>query len=388
MSLNISLNLISVINLLGIAQAIFFSAYLFQLNKTESKAHIFLALFLSAYALVQLNDVLEASNLFMVYPHLNSTFPILVFALGPLIYFYVKSLTVKNFKFKLKHLLHFTPLLLLILILIPYFNLSAGEKVKIIINETKHPDQDNTVSYIGIIQIMIYLVLSIKIIIGYSKDIKNHFSFTEKINLNWVLNLIVSLAIIWMLWFLDTRYPTNFLKYMEAGMFTFFIYFLGFKGIKQPEIFKKTAEPDNNILETESIIPSKKYEKTGISTEVIETAIARLTQFMETEKVYKNSQLTLSDLAVLTELPNHHLSQILNENLKLNFYDYVNKYRVEEVKRDLLNPQKNNFTILALALDAGFNSKASFNKAFKKHTGLSPSEFKYQHQNLSSALEK
>ncbi|MEO5911253.1 MAG: helix-turn-helix domain-containing protein [Pelobium sp.] len=266
--------------------------------------------------------------------------------------------------------------------------MSASEKVKIIITETKHPDQDNIVSYMGIIQIMIYLVLSIKIIIGYSKDIKNYFSFTEKINLNWLLNLVVALVIIWLLWFLDTRYPTNYLKYMEAGMFTFFIYFLGFKGVKQPEIFKKATRPDNNILETESIIPSKKYEKTRIFTQTIDTAIIRLTQLMETEKVYKNSQLTLPDLAVLTELPNHHLSQILNENLKLNFYDYVNKYRVEEVKCNLLNPQKNNFTILALALDAGFNSKASFNKAFKKHTGISPSEFKSQHQNPSAVLGK
>lgn len=94
---------------------------------------------------------------------------------------------------------------------------------------------------------------------------------------------------------------------------------------------------------------------------------------METEKPYTNPKLTLSDLAASLNISVNHLSQIINQNEKMNFHDFVNKYRVEEF---IKNASANrNFSILAHALDAGFNSKSSFNNVFKKHKGITPSNY-------------
>jgi AraC-like DNA-binding protein len=104
----------------------------------------------------------------------------------------------------------------------------------------------------------------------------------------------------------------------------------------------------------------------------------RLKELMEHEKRYRQSGLTLKDLADALSISAHQLSQVLNQHLETNFYDFVNRYRVEEVKAELANPHKKHLTILALALDAGFDSKTTFNAVFKKHTGLTPSAYKKQ----------
>ena len=97
---------------------------------------------------------------------------------------------------------------------------------------------------------------------------------------------------------------------------------------------------------------------------------------MESEKPHLDSDLTLPKLADHLQIPPHHLSQIINESLKQNFFDFVNGYRVEEAKQLLLDPEKSSFTVLAIAEEAGFNSKTVFNTAFKKGTGKTPSAFR------------
>ena len=102
---------------------------------------------------------------------------------------------------------------------------------------------------------------------------------------------------------------------------------------------------------------------------------SRLTQLMETEKIYTESELSLSELANrLNTLPNY-LSQVINDKEGKNFYDYINMLRIEEFKTLVSRPENRKYTLLSLSYDCGFNSKSSFNKNFKKVTGLSPSEY-------------
>ena len=99
---------------------------------------------------------------------------------------------------------------------------------------------------------------------------------------------------------------------------------------------------------------------------------------MQKERPYLESELTLPKLADLLQVPPHHLSQVINESLGQNFFDFVNAHRVEEAQRLLRDPERSAYTVLAIAEEAGFNSKTAFNTAFKKVTGKTPTEFRQQ----------
>ncbi len=131
---------------------------------------------------------------------------------------------------------------------------------------------------------------------------------------------------------------------------------------------------------------SKKYRTSTLSEEEREKYMEQILDFMETEKPYLDSELTLGKLADELTMAPYHLSEVLNEALGKSFYDFINIYRVEAVKQYMADPKTSNLTLLGIAFDAGFNSKTAFNRAFKKATGLSPS--KYRQKQIQEELSK
>jgi AraC-like DNA-binding protein len=120
----------------------------------------------------------------------------------------------------------------------------------------------------------------------------------------------------------------------------------------------------------------EKYLKSGLNSDTANRIKTKLLNVMEREAPYTDSTLTLNSLARILEVSPHNLSEVINLHLKQNFFDFINNYRLQKVKKDLSDPQKSNLTFLAIAFEAGFNSKSSFNLIFKKHTGLTPSQYK------------
>jgi AraC-like DNA-binding protein len=145
---------------------------------------------------------------------------------------------------------------------------------------------------------------------------------------------------------------------------TAFVYALAYIGLRKPEAL--TGAPP----------PARKYEKSNLTLERSDRYVEKLLHFMETEKPYTDSELTLQKLAGKLSIPARHLSRIINERLKQNFADFVNSYRVEEAKRRLADLSQRHYSVLAIAEEVGFNSKSSFNLVFKKHTNMTPSQFR------------
>ena len=121
-------------------------------------------------------------------------------------------------------------------------------------------------------------------------------------------------------------------------------------------------------------------EKGKLTEEKILSIAQLVIAAMDKDKLYRDSDLTLQDLAEKLHAPAHQISQAIKDGLKKNFYDVINGYRVEEAKRLLLDPKNRSFTILSVAFEAGFNSTTTFNTVFKKFTGLTPSEFRQRQE--------
>ncbi|HEX9934680.1 MAG TPA: helix-turn-helix domain-containing protein, partial [bacterium] len=122
--------------------------------------------------------------------------------------------------------------------------------------------------------------------------------------------------------------------------------------------------------------PSGKYDKSGLSQDKAEMIHKALLSLMDKKQPYTDPDLTLGGLAGYLGVSPHNLSEVINTGIGSNFFDFISRYRVDRVRRDLSNPDKKNLKLLAIAFEAGFNSKSSFNSVFKKFTNTTPSRFR------------
>ena len=303
----------------------------------------------------------------------NLIFP---FLHGPLLFLYIISLTKKQ-KLTLKVILyHFILPLLVLLMYSNFFVLSTKEKIQVFEMEGQGYEtiiflSDIFLTFSGIF----YFIYNFKLLNEHRKNISSQFSYDKKVNLNWLRILIYMMGIIWFLIIFKQS------DYWIFGMSTFYVVCLGYFGIKQMDIFsnsnlkisKKTTESEFELVVTDS--PVKKYAKSGLNDKFADVIHQNLNQVMKQQKLFKEPELTLDELSKTLEVPSNYLSQVINEKEGINFYDYINALRIEEFKRIVVLKQNKNFTIISLAYECGFNSKTSFNRVFKKSTGLTPSQF-------------
>ena len=229
-------------------------------------------------------------------------------------------------------------------------------------------------SALVITQFLIYLVLTIVMLVRYSSALKTQATPTERSILFQVRFLVVSFLGLWVLglirYGIDLRYsdPDHLRQtvWILPLAVTSIFYALAYFGLRKPEV----------LSGPEQVQRWKKYERSTLTPERSQKYLRRLEQAMEIEKVFTDGDLTLQKLAAKLSIPAQHLSQVVNEQLNQNILDYINTHRVQEAKRRLLDPARKHLSILAIAEEVGFNSKSSFNSVFKKHTNITPSEFR------------
>ncbi len=168
---------------------------------------------------------------------------------------------------------------------------------------------------------------------------------------------------------LDFEFSFN-INYIISLLVISFVCFIGFFGIRQRDVLASDLSLRSSILDS-SFAPS--YSKSGLKEEVAIEAHKKLIDFMNSQKPYLDPKLTLGGLSDMMKLSPNHLSQIINQYEKMNFRDFVNKYRVIEF--EMRAKQNSGYSIIALAFDAGFNSKSSFNISYKKFRDITPSEY-------------
>ncbi|MBN2040353.1 MAG: AraC family transcriptional regulator [Spirochaetes bacterium] len=292
---------------------------------------------------------------------------------SPLIFFYTTALTDPEVKFRAGHFICFVPFILLIAgyILNHYMLADTGLDKKEQTALTGSFAQSMT--YLIIFVMMSFLILSFLKIKQYRKNIRNFFSSLHSVNLRWLQGIIIIYAVILIFsiiaQFLDNGYYT---WGMMCILLSFFVYFMGYMGLKQPEIFSGITL---SLMDRWSI-DRKKYGKSTLTDERSNDILKRLIDLMENEKLYLDNELKLPALASRLEVSPHHLSQIINEKLNKNFFDFINRYRVEESKKMLTSEEYSHLNILAIGLEAGFNSNTTFISAFKRFEKVTPSGYR------------
>ena len=363
-----SLNPVIILCLLGVGQALLLALVLLTVRRGNLTANRLLAALVVTISVLVSATILFSTRYFLIYPHLTRLNHPFDFLGGPLLFLYVRAL-ITNAKINRKDLLHFLPAVLVTIFLIPYYlqtreykilNLSATDWYK-----ARLP--------IAITQFLIYLVLIVMMLVRHSSNLKKQPGPYEKAVLIQIRFLVISFTALWVVAILRYVFDLQFPQYRQQTVLilplgaTVIVYVLAYLGLRNSELLTGRQEEPAAV---------KKYEKSTLTPERAERYLQRLRHAMEADKLYTDGNLTLQKLATKLSIPAQHLSQVVNEHLQQNILEFINTHRVEEAKRRLLDPEKKHLSILAIAEEVGFNSKSSFNAVFKKHTRLTPSEFR------------
>ncbi len=357
------LDWISLFIVSGSAVGFFLALVLFNIRRPPGLSHRLLGGFVAAYAFLNTGTFLSHSGIAARHPHLIAVFMPAVMLVGPLLYLYVRSLTVPGFRLKKAHAFHLLPFLVTEAIFISLFTFpnapwQAGLGPGII----------KAFLWLRIPVLLGYLAFSGVALLAYARRLRENFSALERISLDWLRLLVAAygLGFVAAVILAQADVPDSILHIAE----TIIILVIGFKGMTQPEIFSPGLPGAGR---TSSAV---KYERSALTKEQADRAEKLLVAVMENDKLYLKEDLSLADLSEKIGLATSYVSQVINERLKRNFYDFVNGYRVEEAQRLLQDPRRNSQKILAVALDSGFASKAAFNRVFKRHLGLTPTEYR------------
>lgn len=372
-------NIFVVLNFLGALQALLLACALVSIKRGNRTANLILAAFAANVSVLIAWAALNSSGAVYSFPHLLRINHPFDFAVAPLLYLYVRALTQDAPELKKRDLLHFIPFLLCVLYLAPYYFQSGEYKISQL-NSRPGALWYYVRSGLALLNAIVYLSLSGLLIVRYLRRVKESKTGLERASLFQVKFLVIAFLSLWVVavfrYLFDVRYPQYMLYTNLILPFggTITIYTLAYLGFRQPETFAGTDTPAHAAVD--ELPPAKKYEKSTLTGERSEVYLKKLLAAMETEKPYTDGDLTLAKLAAKLSVSPHHLSQVINERLGQNFFDFVNKYRVEEAKRKLFDPARKHYSLLAIAEEVGFNSKSAFNTAFKKQTSMTPSEFR------------
>jgi AraC-like DNA-binding protein len=363
----------TVINILiyaGIVQG-FYMAILLNNNKKQNSANIYLAVLLVMMSISIAHSEFVISEL---HKDFNNPYkikePFLMLVI-PLIWLYVRKLGSPKFRFTIHTIRHFLPFLIFMSIYFPAYLMGTTSAIAKFLHN--HALIFNILIWaVLLVQYTIYLIQIIRSTHTYQEKAEEELSNIEKADLSWIKAFLITFVIIFILlavMFAGAihNFNVDWLNKVVSVVFSLATFVLGFKGIFQQSIFSNHADPEVQEA-TESRITKTRT--------VDEQMKKVLLDFMEKKKPYQDPELTLTTLAFQMNLSRNQLSEIINSSIGCNFYDFINKYRVEEVKQQLMLSKSENFTLLAIAFDAGFPSKSTFNTIFKKFTGLTPSEYK------------
>lgn len=304
-----------------------------------------------------------------------------VLLIGPVIFFYTKSLLNSTFKISKKEYYHFIPALIYLV-----YSLIVFITDKLILDEFyfyadgRDKDMANWYQIAGIISMVYYLIASLKFYKNYKKLVFDKVSFADSILFEWIPNFLIaflSIVVLRVLLFLLNpewgNFGNQFWHYIAFSIVVLYVSVNGYANAVKMSFLNDVNSESINVYQESDEDYKTKQDNTNL--EEIEFWKDKILHLVENEKVFKNPTLTLSDLSKLLNTNTKNISKSINSGFDMNFNDFINHYRIEAVKEKLHKKKHKTSTLLGIAFDCGFNSKATFNRAFKKSIDLSPKDY-------------
>jgi AraC-like DNA-binding protein len=397
-------DLVATVVLLGVLQGAVLAPVLWA-RRANRLANRILAALVAVVALMLLLGDLEGRWGFQGHPNLLGLTSPLPFLFGPLLYLYAIALTRPLVRFDPRWLVHGLPFAGDVLFMAQVFYLKGGdEKVALAraTNAGNAPMSLHIVLALEITQALVYLFLTWRALERYGAKMRGFYSDLARIDLRWLKALVLAHVGVWSVVLLKTALGWAGIGGSGLGAVvwlgaSFVVFLTGYVSLWQPELVQKAsaakvaeedtpkaADPLVTADPAEAVAPAvpapepsvPKYQRNRLEDTEAREVATKLEALMAREELYRDTGLTLPTLADALGVTPHTLSQILNVFIGHSFFVFVNRHRAEALKRALADASKSGRGVLELAFEVGFNSKSTLNSFFKKHTGMTPTEFR------------
>ncbi len=353
--------------------SLIFQSYVILINpmSVNKKANFFFGLFLFFWSSYWLLDVLELCQLPINKALVLSVSCVRIFT--PIfLYFSVIFFINPNYKFKASNLFCLiVPTVYITLLLVFYKEEQSGVLALI--------------DFIDILHNLPYIIIVYFKIKRHQKKIQIISSNTENINLQWLIKVLFLLLVVIFITVFYELYNAFIYKMQQHiamdFLFLVIVYIISFHTMRQKEIYPTDKAQRKELLAVEEEEMQTEKKKLILDSD-FEALKLKLIELMHQNKPYLDGELNLLDLAKLMNINAHQLSYLINSGFNINFFQFVNGYRVAHAKELLLHTEKKHLSFLGIAYESGFNSKTSFNTIFKKMTGETPSAFQKKHSSL------
>ncbi len=358
---------------IGLAQGVFLISILSCRKRENRLAKRFLTLLLFLFVLSNYDDLLLATQWYTVVPKSFGTSLAAYFAIGPLFYLYVQSITNPQFAWCKQKWFHFVPFIVGFLFYLPILFMPASQKISMLDSflAGKFSMQffDMAIASIKTIHFGSYVYLAFcQTIKVREMDNNSNFLIPFQLRVKWLNTLILLLFLIFLAVagvsifnILNKTFVSN-VNFGFTVLTCSIMYFIAYKLMLQPALVTP------GFAEKYATLHRQKSETEGL--------LLELNRYLDSGRIFNDPDLKLRSLAADLGVTPHHLSMIINGRFGQSFSDFINQQRVEEFIRRLNNPQYAHYSLYGLALEVGFNSKSAFNAAFKKITGKTPSDFR------------
>lgn len=341
-------------------------------KKIDVLAKVLISSFIFIHSFFIFHICLNITNYQYEYPHTYLMSTVFSFLYGPLLYFYFKRITQKYVP-KKRDLMHLLPTALFLIYIVPIYTLSTSEKLDLMLERVTsglNPGDSNQMAIIVVAKLVSLITYGYFIHKIYIESKKN--KELSKENYRWqkyIYRIHISYVITYAIYgiLISNHILSGFLYHTQVILMASMVLYVGYSANAQPNVFSGLYSLDNRLF--------FKYEKSGLTESLSHELSENLIRLFNDEKIFKESDINLESLAKRLDTTRHNASQVINEHFHMNFHELVNKYRINEAKAILQTDIQNNLNIIDIAYEVGYNNKVTFNKAFKKETKLTPSEF-------------